>query len=536
MDQLFNIKTGLIGKSSEIVSMLRQEGIPFFEHDSLGSGKLNDRESILIISKVGGRDIKPLKDHLFKGGAIICDRLNKDLVSCMRVKRMDFDDSIYRGYIECYESSGGYIVYINKYLFKEIDDKRAVIKEFFTSAGIVREKVALFPKYRDREILSRALMASFHIRSLPFVRLWYYPKAQRSVFSFRFDLDEDTDNDLEHIAEASMQFKDCTTWFVSCASFERNIYKIKKLIDDGFDVQSHGYYHHTYGDSGQNEVNINKSINYINSLHGSVEGFAAPMGRWNEGLQAVLERLGFLYSSEFSLDYDNFPFYPIMHGRISSILQIPIHPICWGIYKDAGIEDNEAIREYMQKVVIKKYDARLPILIYGHPSESIGKEPKLLEAIYGIVDPLPKLWRAKFSDLAKWWNKRDKVRFKNLIFNASKRTFSYVLEDGTDFSDLYLNIKIHTDQISYYGIDGLSGNVRLNELRYETSRYLKADPDLYRESVWKKTRLKKLKEGLVDMLDWEERTPLSEIKRNSLASNLKYILRRCGFDKVKLNV
>ena len=76
----------------------------------------------------------------------------------------------------------------------------------------------------------------------------------------------------------------------------------------------------------------------------------------------------------------------------------------------------------------------------------------------------------------------------------------------------------------------------LNELRYEESRYLKADPDLYRESVWKKTRLKKLKEGLVDMLDWEERTPLSEIKRNSLASNLKYILRRCGFDKVKLNV
>ena len=535
MDSLINIKLGLIGKSCEIMSMLRQEGIPFSRYDSLESCKLNGRESMLIISKASGRDMELLKDHLCKGGAVICDILNKDLISRMRAKKLDYDDSLYGGSIGRYESSGGYIVYVDKDLRKEASYSRAVIKEFFTSAGTIREKVASFPKYRDREILSRALMASFHVRGLPFVRLWYYPKGFRSLFNFRFDLDEDTGNDLELIAGVSEKYKDCTTWFVSCASFEKNAHKIKKLIDDGFDVQSHGYFHHTYSDSEQNEINIKKSIGYIGNLRGSVEGFAAPMGRWNEGLQVVLERLGFLYSSEFSLDYDNLPFYPISRSIFSSVLQIPIHPICWGIYKDAGIVNDNAIREYMQKIVIKKYEARLPILLYGHPSESIGKDPKLLEMVYGTADSLSNLWRARLSDLARWWKKREKVRFKEVTFDASKKTFSYELEDGADFSGIHLNVQVRADKAAYYGITGLSGNVSLDELQYEESRYLKADPDLYRERVWKKTRLKRLKDGLVDMLDWEESTPLNEIKRNSAASNIKYLLRRCGFDKVKIN-
>ena len=39
-------------------------------------------------------------------------------------------------------------------------------------------------------------------------------------------------------------------------------------------------------------------------------GFAAPHGRWNPGLDAVLEDLGYLYSSDFQLGYDDLPFFP----------------------------------------------------------------------------------------------------------------------------------------------------------------------------------------------------------------------------------
>ncbi len=536
MDELVNIQVGLLGRSFEISSMLKQEGVPYFEHDPRVSGSLDGIGSMLIIDKVTGRDTELLKVYLRKKGAIICDVLNKELISALCAKRLDRGDNAHDECIELYESGGGHVIYVSKYLRRSAGDRNAVVKEFYTSAGIVRERVALFPGYRDRDILSRALMMSFHVRGLPFVRLWYYPKSCKSVFNFRFDLDEDTGNDLEHIAEASKEFKDCTTWFVSCASFEKNAHKIKRLIDDGFDVQSHGYYHHTYGDRSQNELNIRKSIDYIAGLSGLVEGFAAPMGRWNEGLQLVLERLGLLYSSEFSLDYDDLPFYPVLHGRPSSVLQIPIHPICWGIYKDAGIGDDNAIKEYMQKVIINKHYARLPVLIYGHPSESIGKNPALLKAIYKTAGSLSDVSRVRLSDLAKWWRNRDKVRFKDVVFNASKKTISYAIKGGTHISDLCLNIQIKPDKVSYHSIAGPCGEICLDGLKYEEIRNLKADPDLYREAVCKKSRLKRLKEGVVAMLDWEECTPLGEIKRNSIASNLKYVLRRCGFDKVKLNV
>ena len=40
-------------------------------------------------------------------------------------------------------------------------------------------------------------------------------------------------------------------------------------------------------------------------------GFAAPHGRWRASLDEQLEDLGYLYSSDFQIGYDDFPFYPV---------------------------------------------------------------------------------------------------------------------------------------------------------------------------------------------------------------------------------
>lgn len=536
MGILIDLKIGVVGKSLGVISVLQQEGIPFFEINFLRFEMDNKYSTLLFVKKVEGRDIGLLKKYLSEGGTVIFDKLNKHLRYRLYAEKINLDNMKHAGYIECYKKENSYFIYIDKDLRREIEDRQAVVKEFLTEVGTVKEKVALFPKYKNREILLQALMLAFHIRNLPFIRLWYYPAACRSVFNFRFDLDEDTDNDLERIEKASKQFKDCTSWFVSCASFERNRFKIQKLIEDGFDVQSHGYYHHTYLDAEQNDLNIKKSIDYFHNLHDSAKGFVAPKGRWNEGLQMKLEKYGFLYSSEFSLDYDNLPFYPIIQNRFSTVLQIPVHPICWGSYKDASIENDEGVKKYLEKVIVAKYNSRQPALIYGHPSENIGKNPKLLEMIYCVIGSLKGLRRIRLTDFARWWSKRHAVRFQGVTFDASKRVLSYTLENSIDFSDLCLNINMPSDRSSYYDIIGQNGEVLVDDIEYEACNHVYAEPDIYRERIWQRSCLKRIKDGLVNMLDWEECTNPDDLIKDTIRGRVKYCLRKLGFDKIKVNI
>jgi len=46
---------------------------------------------------------------------------------------------------------------------------------------------------------------------------------------------------------------------------------------------------------------------------------AAPFGKWNESIQLTFENIGAAFSSEFSLDYDDLPFYPRVKERFSTI-------------------------------------------------------------------------------------------------------------------------------------------------------------------------------------------------------------------------
>ena len=79
-------------------------------------------------------------------------------------------------------------------------------------------------------------------------------------------------------------------------------------------------------------------------------GFAGPHGRWRASLDEQLEDLGYLYSSDFQIGYDDFPFYPWRGDRFSRVLQIPVHPVCEGLFLDAGVDDPELIGEYFRQV------------------------------------------------------------------------------------------------------------------------------------------------------------------------------------------
>ena len=107
-------------------------------------------------------------------------------------------------------------------------------------------------------------------------------------------------------------------------------------------------------------------------------GFAGPHGRWDPSLDDTLEDLGYLYSSDFQLGYDDFPFYPWKGTRFSSVLQIPIHPVCEGLFLEAGVDDPRVIGDYLREIVLSKIDAEELAIVYGHPERRLGRMPEVL--------------------------------------------------------------------------------------------------------------------------------------------------------------
>src|SRR5262249_41955106 len=135
-----------------------------------------------------------------------------------------------------------------------------------------------------------------------------------------------------------------------------------------------------------------------------------PHGRWRESVDEQLEDLGYLYSSDFQVGYDDFPFYPWRGDRFSRVLQIPVHPVCEGLFLEAGAEDPELIADYFRQVVTSRLDSGELAVLYGHPERRLGQMPQIMKAVAEAVDSRRLVWRASFSELARWWRWRAERR------------------------------------------------------------------------------------------------------------------------------
>ena len=142
-------------------------------------------------------------------------------------------------------------------------------------------------------------------------------------------------------------------------------------------------------------------------------GFAAPlMVDGAAGLDGLLEDLGYRYSSDFQIGYDDLPFYPWRGDRFSRVLQVPVHPVCEGLFVEACYDWPELIGEYFRQVICSsRLDAGELAVIYGHPEGRLGRMPEVMKAIAGAVLGRTLVWRASFTELARWWRWRGERRF-----------------------------------------------------------------------------------------------------------------------------
>ena len=204
----------------------------------------------------------------------------------------------------------------------------------------------------------------------------------RSAFNFRVDLDEPVADDYHRFALPRQPLADCCTHFVS----------------------THAYAERRRGPGRPARVTTRSRTGISTSSTATPRPTAATCERADRilrdaGLRAdglrraarPLESrprrrardLGYLYSSDFQLGYDDFPFFPWKGDRFSRVLQVPVHPVCEGLFLDAGVADSRVVADYLAGSSRRRSRRGEPAFVYGHPERRLGRMPEILTPCTG---------------------------------------------------------------------------------------------------------------------------------------------------------
>ena len=398
--------------------------------------------------------------------------------------------------------------------FRALVDTRGALARWEVAGLSLTERVSRYPKALIRRRLIARLRQAVTQSGGLWARLAPFPFPFRSAFNFRVDLDEDNVEDYARFARARRPIADCCTHFVSMHAYGEQAAVLADLRR--FDTQSHGHYHVIYRDRDANRRNLERAHRDLTESGFEPVGFAAPHGRWNPGLDAVLEDLGYLYSSDFQLGYDDLPFYPWRDDRFSNVLQVPIHPICEGLFLEAGA-DGRTIAGHLASVVRAKVEAGEPAFVYGHPERRLARHPEVLAALASAVNGDPLLWRVTLTEFARWWRWRAERRW-SLVPRGDFR-FEVQLDEWSRSFPLGLEI-VRGNHVSRVPITGPRMSLRLDDLAYErraSPAEIPSPTPARRSPGWKS--------AVRTALDWETVTPLAELPASSLSDRVKKGLR-----------
>jgi hypothetical protein len=399
--------------------------------------------------------------------------------------------------------------------FQAVVDTRAALANWRVGAWSLTERVARVPKAGlRRRLLARLRQAITGAGGL-WMRLAPFPFPYRSAFNFRADLDEPVAQDYLRFAAARRPLADCCTHFVSTHAYGDEPRVLSDLTR--FDTQSHGHYHVVYRDAESNRRNLERAHELLAAAGIQPVGFAAPHGRWNAGLDDVLAGLDYLYSSDFQLGYDDFPFFPWRGDRFSSVLQVPIHPVCEGLFLEAGARSGRPIADHLAAVVRARIDSGEPAFVYGHPERRLGRFPEVLAALDAATADEPLLWRTTLTEFALWWRWRDSRRW-SLIPRADGR-FEVQFDEWRPEFPLGLEI-VRGQHVSTIPIRSFRTPLRLGHLAYERREH-RSHPPVPTPAP----RSRGLRAAVRSALDWETVTPLAELPTETLPARVKKGLR-----------
>lgn len=395
-----------------------------------------------------------------------------------------------------------------------IDDRARRLT--WTVEGVpLTERVARVDRAALRRRLLGRLREAVTAAGGLWARLAAYPHPYRGAFNFRADLDEPRPDDYFRFARARAPIDDCSTHFVSTHAYgeDRAVLADLRRVD----TQSHGHYHVIYRDEGANRRNLGRADAILRSGGFRPEGFAAPGGRWTPGLDRAIEALGYGYSSDFALGRDDLPFSPWRDGRFSRVLQVPVHPICEGLFLDAGAPEPERIARHLVATLRAKAEAGEPAFLYGHPERRLGRFPEVVSAVADAAAEIDGLWRVTLTEFARWWRWRSERRWSLLPRDDGR--FVVQFEEWDARHPLALEI-VRGAHAATIPLVGPSQVVRPTDLAYSRRAGRRDGPQPCAARP-----ARGLRAALRAALDWETVTPLHDLPERALRDRIKKRLR-----------
>ena len=398
-----------------------------------------DIYSIIILNSndLSNDELKKINKYVTLGGSILTDTLsfknmNKNLkIKPIYIRKIGGNSSIFRnigtiriernGFI-INQKRTNFLIYSLKYgkgfvIVLPFDLNLLMLDErhekiyFPSSYAYPKENASLVSKGDLRRLIVNCFHQLYFARGLPYIHIWYYPKEYESVFCYRIDLDVFNKEEINNITKVIKDNENIRfTWFLSVINNKDYEQGIIDLYNTDQDIQSHSYEHLVYDSPEKDYENILRSNEFILKICKNPVGFAAPFGYWNKNLGLSLEKLKYSYSSEFSLGYDDMPFYPYLNYKKSNVIQLPIYPICIGSLIMRLYSKNK-IKSYFNYLINMQYLKQMPLFLYDHPNDGIGRRPEVLEFIIKKIKSLDNVLITNLTDFSKWWKKREKIKF-----------------------------------------------------------------------------------------------------------------------------
>jgi hypothetical protein len=424
-------RIGILGKNLHGWQLLlEQEGVTYIVNPIDYS--LHDLSAVIISDTADIHDVQFILNYLSGGGAILCSAKIYSQISGKRCKEtfirylIEDSDSILAGIgmmdigenaslphgantmrtndgryaVFVGELGGGHVVVLPFDAGELALNSRSMTKSFYSNhKRLPYELVSKISKGNLLKLFSRSLEILHHRRGLSYMHKWYYPKDAPSIFSLRIDTDYANPEELNKLYDLIREFGISATWFVDVKSQQEHLNVFKEMA--GQEIGIHGYEHQTYDDYTANNQNIAKAIQIFRMNGLNAKCFSAPFGRWNSGIAKAIDESGFVYSSEFSYDYDNVPSYPFVDGKFLKTLQVPVYPISIGSLRRQGFDENAMI-DYFLTVMEKKISYREPLFFYHHPKD---KHNTVVEQIFDYVSR-KEIQKISMIEYAYWWERR----------------------------------------------------------------------------------------------------------------------------------
>ena len=429
-----NLHVGILGSNHGWRSLMEQEGVPFDHLTTVGD--LHLYSVIIVGESAGSAEVEVARAVLSGGGAVLCAgevyrRLTHEPCSMINIGSIYGDEGTAFSRIgavdlfqeclvpssanvmmtsdgrpTCYAGSfgNGYLVVLPFDAGRAVMDERVRHKSFFSRrARMPHERVSAVAKGEVRRLVSRALELLHHAQGLPYVHVWRFPSDARSVCSLRIDTDFATPQSIMDIYTLAARLEVPFTWFIHVNAHRELLSAFAKMTSH--EIGIHCDRHIELREEKEARTNIEQAQHALSSAGLVARSFAAPYGLWTPGLGAALEQFDVDYSSEFSYDYDNVPSFPMLVGKATRTLQLPIHPVSIGSLRRQSYDETEMVH-YFNDIIDAKLAAREPLFLYHHP---LNGHLAVLESILTRMKE-NNIAVGRMIDFAIWWKKRLEVK------------------------------------------------------------------------------------------------------------------------------